>query len=105
MQEEKMQEKTVRNEQRDVRLEKLEAMRAAGQDPFKITLADQSEHCAEITENFEQYENKEVSVCGRMMSKRRKGKVSFIDIRDRSGRIQAYVRFDDVGEETYESFK
>ena len=105
MQEEKMQEKTVRNEQRDVRLEKLEAMRAAGQDPFKITLADQSEHCAEIVENFEQYENKEVSVCGRMMSKRRKGKVSFIDIRDRSGRIQAYVRFDDVGEETYESFK
>ena len=105
MQEEKMQEKAVRNEQRDVRLEKLEAMRAAGQDPFKITLADQSEHCAEIVENFEQYENKEVSVCGRMMSKRRKGKVSFIDIRDRSGRIQAYVRFDDVGEETYESFK
>ncbi|MDD6062366.1 MAG: lysine--tRNA ligase, partial [Oscillospiraceae bacterium] len=105
MQEEKMQEKAVRNEQRDVRLEKLEAMRAAGQDPFKITLADQSEHCAEIVENFEQYENKEVSVCGRMMSKRRKGKVSFIDICDRSGRIQAYVRFDDVGEETYESFK
>ena len=94
-----------RNEQRDVRLQKLEAMRAAGQDPFKITLADQSQHCAEITENFEQFENKDVSVCGRMMSKRRKGKVSFIDIRDRSGRIQVYVRFDEVGEEVYESFK
>ncbi len=94
-----------RNEQRDVRLQKLEAMRAAGQDPFKITLADQLQHCAEITENFEKFENKDVSVCGRMMSKRRKGKVSFIDIRDRSGRIQVYVRFDEVGEEVYESFK
>ena len=97
--------KTVRNEQRDVRLEKLEAMRAAGQDPFKITLADQSNHCAEITADFDRYENQDVSLCGRMMQKRRKGKVSFIDIRDRSGRIQVYVRYDDVGEEMYESFK
>ncbi|MBQ7546906.1 MAG: lysine--tRNA ligase [Clostridia bacterium] len=97
--------KAVRNEQRDVRLQKLAEMRAAGQDPFKITLADQAQHCAEITENFEAFENKDVSVCGRMMQKRRKGKVSFIDIRDRSGRIQVYVRIDEVGEEAYESFK
>ncbi len=97
--------KALRNEQREIRLAKLEAMRAEGQDPFKITLADQAQHCAEIAENFEQYENKDVSVCGRMMSKRRKGKVSFIDIRDRSGRIQVYVRYDEVGEEVYESFK
>ena len=97
--------KTVRNEQREVRLEKLNAMRAAGQDPFKITLADQMQHCKEITADFDAFDGKDVSVCGRMMSKRRKGKVSFIDIRDRDGRIQVYVRFDDVGEETYESFK
>ena len=97
--------KAVRNEQRDVRLEKLETMRAAGQDPFKITLADQSNHCAEITADFDRFENQNVSLCGRMMQKRRKGKVSFIDIRDRSGRIQVYVRYDDVGEEMYESFK
>ena len=97
--------KEPRNEQREIRLGKLEAMRAEGQDPFKITLADQAQHCAEIAENFAQYENKEVSVCGRMMSKRRKGKVSFIDIRDRSGRLQVYVRYDEVGEEVYESFK
>ena len=97
--------KTVRNEQRDVRLEKLGAMREAGQDPFKITLAEQTQHCREITEDFDAFDGKDVSVCGRMMSKRRKGKVSFIDIRDRDGRIQVYVRFDDVGEDAYESFK
>ena len=97
--------KTVRNEQRDVRLEKLNAMQAAGQDPFKITLAEQTQHCSEITADFDAFDGKDVSVCGRMMSKRRKGKVSFIDIRDRDGRIQVYVKFDDVGEETYESFK
>ena len=93
------------NEQRQVRLDKLAAMRAAGNDPFTITLADQAQHAAEIADNFDAFDGKDVSVCGRMMSKRRKGKVSFIDIRDRSGRIQAYVRFDDVGEETYEDFK
>ena len=97
--------KALRNEQREIRLGKLEAMRAEGQDPFKITLADQAQHCAEIAENFESFENKDVSVCGRMMSKRRKGKVSFIDIRDRSGRLQVYVRYDEVGEDVYESFK
>ena len=97
--------KVARNEQREVRLEKLNAMQAAGQDPFKITLAEQTEHCAEITADFDAFDGKDVSVCGRMMSKRRKGKVSFIDIRDRDGRIQVYVKFDDVGEETYESFK
>ena len=98
MADEMMQNETraVRNEQRDVRLEKLNAMQAAGQDPFKITLADQAQHCSEITADFDAFDGKDVSVCGRMMSKRRKGKVSFIDIRDRDGRIQVYVKFDDV---------
>lgn len=74
-------------------------------DPFKITTADQSAHAQEIVDNFEAMEGKEVSICGRMMSRRDMGKANFIDIRDRSGRIQVYVRINDVGEDTFAKFK
>ena len=57
------------NELKKIRIEKLEALQAAGNDPFEITLADQSIHNAEIVERFEELENQDVSICGRMMSR------------------------------------
>ena len=93
------------NELRQIRLDKLNEMRAAGNDPFTVTVANQSIHAAEIVERFDELENSEVSICGRMMSRRNMGKANFIDIRDRSGRMQVYVRIDDVGEETFAQFK
>ena len=74
------------NALRQIRLDKLNELCAAGEDPFKITTADQSAHAQEIVDNFDAMEGKEVSICGRMMSRRDMGKANFIDIRDRSGR-------------------
>ena len=93
------------NALRQIRLDKLNELCAAGEDPFKITTADQSAHAQEIVDNFEAMEGKEVSICGRMMSRRDMGKANFIDIRDRSGRIQVYVRINDVGEDTFAKFR
>ena len=93
------------NALRQIRLDKLNELCAAGEDPFKITTADQSAHAQEIVDNFDAMEGKEVSICGRMMSRRDMGKANFIDIRDRSGRIQVYVRINDVGEDTFAKFK
>ena len=93
------------NALRTIRLEKLEALRAAGRDPFLITTAEQTAHAAEIVENFETMENTDVSVCGRIMTWRDMGKANFIDLHDRTGRIQIYVKIDDIGEENFEEFK
>ena len=80
------------NELRQIRVEKLEALQAAGNDPFQITLAEQTIHNAEIVERFEELENTDVSICGRMMSRRDMGKANFIDVRDLSGKIKGYVK-------------
>ena len=93
------------NSLRQIRIEKLEAMQQAGNDPFVITTADQNIHTDEITARFDELDGTDVCVCGRMMSRRIMGKASFIDIRDRNGRIQSYVRIDDVGVEAYADFK
>ncbi len=93
------------NALRKVRLDKLDALKAQGADPFEITLAEQTAHAAEITENFEELENTDVSICGRIMTWRDMGKANFIDIHDRSGRIQVYVRQDDIGEDVFAEFK
>lgn len=93
------------NELRQIRLDKLTALQQSGKDPFEITLAQQTVTAEEIKENFEAFEEKDVSVCGRMMTRRDMGKANFIDIRDRSGRIQAYIKIDDVGEETFAEYK
>lgn len=93
------------NELRQIRIDKLDAMRAAGNDPYIITTAEQSNTAAEIVERFEEMENTDVSVCGRIMTWRDMGKANFIDIHDRTGRLQVYVRIDDIGEETYAEFK
>ncbi|MBQ8380634.1 MAG: lysine--tRNA ligase [Clostridia bacterium] len=88
-----------------VRREKLADLLAQGKDPFVITKYDQTHHAVEIKADFDAYEGKEVSVAGRMMSKRIMGKASFCNLQDLSGNIQSYVTRDDLGEESYASFK
>lgn len=88
-----------------VRRDKLSAMKEAGLDPFVKTKYDVDAHSLEIKGDFEGFENKTVSVAGRIMARRIMGKASFVTIRDGEGDIQLYVRRDDVGEETYAAFK
>lgn len=93
------------NELRQIRIDKLDALRAAGKDPFAVTTAQQSIHSDEIASRFDELENSDVCICGRMMSRRDMGKANFIDVRDRNGRIQVYVKIDDVGEDVFADFK
>ena len=93
------------NEVLRIRREKLDALVAAGKDPFKITKYDRTHHSSDIRENFEKLEGKEVSVAGRLMSKRIMGKASFCNVQDLKGNIQCYVARDAVGEEEYAAFK
>ena len=93
------------DEQHRVRLEKLAALKAAGKDPYKITKFPVSIVNKEIRDRFEELENTDVAIAGRMMTRRIMGKASFMDIRDGSDRMQVYVRKDDVGEDTYAEFK
>ena len=88
-----------------VRREKLAELQAAGKDPFRITKYDVSVHSADIKEQYEEWEGKEVSIAGRMMSKRVMGKASFCNVQDLKGNIQCYVARDDLGEEEYKAFK
>ena len=88
-----------------VRLDKLDELKAAGKDPFELTTYEQSHHAAEIKARFAELRDTEVSVAGRMMSKRVMGKASFCAVRDLSGDIQIYVARDAVGEEAYAFFK
>ncbi len=93
------------DEQHRIRLEKLAALKAAGKDPYTITKYDVTIANAEIRERFDQLENTDVAIAGRMMTRRIMGKASFMDIRDGSDRMQVYVRRDDVGEDAYAEFK
>ena len=93
------------DEQHRVRLEKLAALKAAGKDPYTITKYPVTIVNKEIRDRFEELENTDVAIAGRMMTRRIMGKASFMDIRDGSDRMQVYVRKDDVGEETYADFK
>ena len=93
------------NELRRIRLEKLEAMQQAGNDPFAVTVGEQSITAAAIVAGFEELENSDVSICGRITSWRDMGKANFIDVRDRTGRIQVYVKIDDIGADEFAEFK
>lgn len=93
------------NEQKQIRIDKLKALQLDGKDPFKITVANQTHTAAEISENFAELEEQDVSICGRIMTWRDMGKANFIDVHDRTGRIQVYVRMNDIGEEEYKEFK
>ena len=93
------------NQLRKVRREKFAELQQNGKDPFVITKYDQTHHSQEIKENFDALEGKQVSIAGRMMSKRVMGKASFCNVQDLKGNIQSYVARDSVGEENYKEFK
>ncbi len=93
------------NQLRKVRREKLAELQSAGKDPFITTKYDVTHHSVEIKNNFEELEEKEVTIAGRMMSKRVMGKASFCNVQDKEGGIQCYVARDNVGEEEYKAFK
>ena len=88
-----------------VRREKLAELQEAGKDPFTITKYDVTHHSQEIKDQFDTLEGQNVSIAGRMMSKRVMGKASFCNIQDLKGNIQCYVARDSVGEEEYKAFK
>ena len=93
------------HEQVKVRRDKLAALCEAGKNPYEITKYDWDTKNQQIRDNFEALEGKTVRIAGRMMSRRVMGKASFMDLLDSTGRLQVYVRRDDVGEEDYADFK
>jgi len=93
------------NEQVEIRKEKLETLKAAGKDPFVTTKFDVTHHSVDIKNDFDNLENKQVTIAGRMMFKRVMGKASFCNLSDRYGSMQCYVARDSIGEEAYADFK
>ena len=93
------------NDQMQIRREKLAALQAEGRDPFVQTKFDWNADSAAIKADYEGYEGKTVRVAGRLMSKRGQGKVMFCDLQDSTGRIQIFVKIDEMGEEEYNRFK
>lgn len=93
------------SEQEQIRRNKLDALRRAGQDPYLLTRCDVDAKSSEILEKYDAFEGKEVTLAGRMISRRIMGKASFAHLLDSVGDIQFYVRRDDVGEEAYAAFK
>ncbi len=88
-----------------VRRDKLAELQAAGRDPYQITKYDVTVHSTDVKDDYEAWEGKEVSVAGRMMSRRIMGKASFCNVQDLKGSIQCYVARDNIGEEPYKDFK
>ena len=93
------------SEQARIRREKLENLRSEGLDPFVQTKFDVTSDSAAIKGNYDAMEGKSVRLAGRIMSKRGMGKVSFCDLQDRTGRIQLYVKFDEMEEASFQRFK
>ncbi|SFR57864.1 lysyl-tRNA synthetase, class II [Anaeromicropila populeti] len=88
-----------------VRHQKLTELQENGKDPFQITKYDVTAHSNEVKEKFDEFEGKEVTIAGRIMSKRVMGKASFCNLSDRYGNIQSYVARDSIGEDSYKDFK
>ncbi len=93
------------SEQAQIRRDKLSALQAEGRDPFRITKFDFDTNSAAIKGDYDAFEGKTVKVAGRLMSKRGQGKVMFCDLQDTAGRIQLFVKIDEMGEEEYNRFK
>ncbi len=93
------------SEIRQIRRDKLSKLREENRDPFTVTKYKRTAYSEEIKQNFEAWAEKDVSLAGRLMSKRDMGKAFFADIQDDKGRIQLYVRIDDLGEEAFGDFK
>ena len=100
-----VQEEPSLSELLQIRRDKLAALQGQGQDPFVLTKFDVTHHSDEVKDNFEAMEGQTVRLAGRLMSKRGMGKAVFSDLQDGAGRIQLYVRIDDVGEEALAAFK
>ncbi|MCQ2609261.1 MAG: lysine--tRNA ligase [Lachnospiraceae bacterium] len=107
MAEEQIKEQTQEdiNKLEKAKLDKYNEMIAEGKNPFLITKYDVTNHSKEIKDNFEAFDQKTVSVAGRLMLKRVMGKASFANVQDRDGNIQLYVSRDDLGEDSYKDFK
>ena len=99
------QEEQSLSELLQIRRDKLKALQDAGEDPFQITKFRVSHRSAAIVDGFEALEGQQVSVAGRIMSKRGMGKAVFCDLQDNDGKIQLYVRIDELGEEAFAKFK
>ena len=93
------------SEQEMIRREKLQKLVEAGNDPYTITRYDRTHTSAEIISNYDALENQQVAIAGRMMARRIMGKASFAHLQDNDGKIQIYVKRDDVGEDVYAEFK
>lgn len=93
------------HEQHRIRLEKLMELKQNGNNPFEITKYDVTIKNIDIRNDFENLENKTVTIAGRIMNRRDMGKANFIDVRDDTDRMQVYVRTNDVGDENYAEFK
>ena len=93
------------SEQAQIRRDKLAALQAEGRDPFLITKFDFTADSAAIKADYDAYEEQTVRIAGRLMSKRGQGKVMFCDLQDNTGRIQLFVKIDEMGEEEYNRFK
>ncbi len=92
------------SEQRVIRREKLQKLQEEGRNPFLQERWEVDAYSLDVKDNFDDYEEKEVSCAGRIMANRHMGKASFIDIEDKQGRIQCYVRQDAIGDEEYKHF-
>lgn len=93
------------NEQEGLRRDKLAELQNAGKDPFDVYKVNRTHTSEEVKANYEELEGKEVTVAGRIMSKRGQGKVVFSDIHDRDGKIQLFLKIDKVGEENLKQYK
>ena len=88
-----------------IRRDKLKALCDSGANPFEKVKYDVDTYTSDIIENFEEYEGKTVKIAGRLMSRRDMGKANFIDVADSKGKIQCYIRVNDVGEDVFEQYK
>lgn len=88
-----------------IRREKLEALKKSNQNPFEVNTYKRTTYTNQVTDNFDQLEGTDVSVAGRMMCRRDMGKANFFDIRDRYGRVQIYVRINDIGEDNFNEYR
>ena len=88
-----------------IRRDKLAALKESGNDPFEKVKYDFDTYSVDIKDRFDEYEDKDVKIAGRIMSRRDMGKANFIDVMDGKGRIQCYIRINDIGEEAFEQYK
>ncbi len=108
MQESKNQNQEVELDENhliQIRKDKLKELQEQGKDPFEITKFNRTNSAGEIKANYEEFENKDVTVAGRIIAKRIMGKASFCTIQDSDEKIQSYVSINDLGEESYKAFK